>query len=93
MADTDGDGVDDYTEVVLLGTDPLVSNTADLAPRGSPDDAVNVADYLILVQLVSGAVEPTASEIALGDLNNNGELDAGDLVLMSRIVLGEIPVP
>jgi subtilisin family serine protease len=93
LADTDGDGVDDYTEVVLLGTDPLVSNTADLAPRGSPDDAVNVADYLILVQLVSGAVEPTASEIALGDLNNNGELDAGDLVLMSRIVLGEIPVP
>jgi subtilisin len=93
FADTDGDGLDDYDEVITYGTDPLASNTADLAPRGSVNGVINVADYLILTRLVSGAVTPTMAEIAFGDLNDNGGLDAGDLVLMSRIVLGQIPAP
>jgi hypothetical protein len=85
--DTDGDGLSDGDEVNAYSTDPLTSNTADLAPRGSPNGSIDVADYLILTRLVSGAIAPTAAEIAFGDLNGNGGLDAGDLVLMSQMVL------
>ena len=93
LTDSDTDGLDDYEEVITYGTDPLTANTADLAPRGSPDGAIDVADYLILTRIVSGAIDPTGAEIAFGDLNNSGGLEAGDLVLMLRIVLGEIPPP
>lgn len=93
LADTDGDGLSDGDEVTTYSTDPLASNTADLAPRGSPNGMIDVADYLVLMRLVSGAIAPTGAEIAFGDLNASGVLDAGDLVLMSRIVLGEIPAP
>ena len=87
LADTDADGVNDGDEVNTYSTDPLTSNKADLAPRGSPDGVIDVADYLVLTRLVSGAISPTMAEMAFGDLNDSGGLDAGDLVLMSRNVL------
>jgi Subtilase family/Bacterial TSP3 repeat len=93
LVDTDGDGLDDYSEAVTLHTDPLVSNLADLAPRGSPDGQVNAADLLILTRLVSGEDVATDMEQLLGDLDHNGVLDTGDLVLLMRVVDGLIPVP
>jgi len=93
LADTDGDGLSDGYEVNTYGTDPLASNRADLAPRGMPDGVVDAADYLILTRLVTGAITATTDEITLGDLNDSGGLDAGDMVLMLRVVNGEIPVP
>ena len=93
LADTDGDGINDYSEVVVSGSDPTVSNRGDLAPRGALDGVVDVADYLILTRLVTGAITATGSEIVFGDLNYNDGLDAGDLVLMMRVVNGEIALP
>jgi subtilisin family serine protease len=92
-ADSDGDGLSDYQEVVVLGTDPLSPNQGDLAPRGNPDGIINVADYLVLTRLVSGALEATADETLRGDTNNNGSLDTGDLVLLLQIVLGAPAAP
>jgi hypothetical protein len=54
--------------VVTCSTDPLASSTADLVPGGSVNGVINVADYLILTRLVSGAVTPSMAEIAFGDL-------------------------
>jgi hypothetical protein len=58
-----------------------------------PDGVVDAADYLVLTRLVTGAITATTDEITLGDLNDSGGLDAGDMVLMLRVVNGEIPVP
>ena len=93
LADTDGDGLDDYEEIIVYGTDPQTSNRGDLAPRGSLDGVVNVADYLVLTRLVAGEITPTSGEILLGDLNESGGLDAGDLVLMLRTVLAQESLP
>jgi subtilisin family serine protease len=93
ISDSDGDGLSDFDEVVTYGTDPLESNRGDLAPRGSPDGTLNAGDYLVLTRLISGIETPTASEQLLGDLNNNGGLDSGDLVLLMRVIQGQIPLP
>lgn len=91
--DSDDDGVNDYDEVIIWGSDPLTSGRGDLGPYGSPDNTIDLGDYLILSRMVIGTIMPTAAEITYGDLNNNGGLDAGDLVLMMRVIQGEIPLP
>jgi subtilisin family serine protease len=92
-ADSDADGLTDYEEVVIYATDPLASNLGDLAPRSNPDGIINVADYLVLTRLVNGVIEPIAAESMLGDLNDNGNLDGGDLVLLLQTVLGAPAAP
>ena len=92
--DTDADGLSDGDEVNIYGTDPLFTNNpGDLAPRGAPDGVLNAADALILTRLVTGQITATPVELLLGDLNYNAGLDAGDLVLLQRAVLGLIPAP
>ena len=55
------------------------------------DGQVNVADYLLLTQFVLGTGStPTADERNAGDMNLNGQLEAGDLVVHSRTVMGLI---
>lgn len=93
LSDTDADGVNDGDEVTIWNTDPLGSNIADLAPVGTRNGIVNIADYVILLRMINGELTPTAADVAFADLNKNGSLDVGDAVLMSRIVLGPIPVP
>jgi hypothetical protein len=92
-ADSDADGLTDYEEVIVYATDPLASNLGDLAPSGSPDGIINVADYLVLTRLVSGATDPIAPASVVGDLNSNGSLDSGDLVLLLQAVLGAPAAP
>jgi len=93
LVDTDGDGLDDYAEVIVLGTDPLISNRGDLAPHGAPNGTVDLGDYVVLSRLVTGVLIATPTEELLGDLNDNGDLDTGDLILLMRVVQGLIPVP
>jgi len=55
------------------------------------DGQVNIADYLLLTQFVLGTGStPTAAELSAGDMNQNSQLEAGDLVIHSRTALGLI---
>lgn len=76
---------------------PVGLPAGDLAPRGSPDGQLNVADFLLLQRIVIGLETPTSYEELVGDvapLNNpDGQLNAGDLVVLMRAVMGEITLP
>ncbi|MFV2005263.1 MAG: hypothetical protein ACC650_08640, partial [Gammaproteobacteria bacterium] len=92
--DTDGDGLTDGDEVNIYMTDPLFANLpGDLAPRGAPDGKLNTADVLIMYQLVLGQIIPNAGEMLLADLNQDNEVNAGDLILSIRMALGLMPMP
>jgi len=66
----------------------------DLAPRGNPDGQLNVADLLVLTQLVNGAITATPTEEIVGDvgpLNSaDGVLDVRDMLILQRAVLGKV---
>jgi subtilisin family serine protease len=94
LKDTDGDGLDDDYEIYTYGTDPLASNRGDLAPSGAPDGIISVGDVLLLSRfLLDDSITATAQEIILGDLNDSGGLDVGDLMIMMRVLHGDIPLP
>jgi len=92
LADTDDDGLSD-SEEVSLGMNPSASNRGDLAPYSMPNGTLNIADVLVMNRILLGDITATATEITLGDLNNNGSLDIGDQVLLLRMVTGIIPPP
>ena len=83
--DIDGDGFVDGEQD--LGTDPTVSNMGDMAPRGHPDSQFNAGDLVVLTRMVMGEIEPTSLEAALADMNSDGQIDVGDLLLLQQAVL------
>jgi len=91
--DSDDDGVDDYAEVFTYGTNPLASNFGDVGPYGSADGMVDLRDYLVLTRMVLQQIQPNTAEIAFGDLNHNAVLDAGDLVILQRVILSQAGIP
>lgn len=82
--DTDSDGLTDGNEINVYGTDPNSSDTGDLAPSGSPDGIVNIADLLLLTRFVEGLAIPTAYEQAVGDMNSDDVLDIRDVLFLRR---------
>lgn len=89
MPDTDGDGVDDGIEI-LQATDPLDENDFIISGDVNFDGEVNVADYLLLSQYVLGLKVPGAGELYAADMNRNEILNAGDMVIMMRTILGNL---
>ena len=56
--------------------------------------ALNAGDVLLLTRLLmDNSIAATPQEIILGDLNDSGGLDVGDLVIMQRVLQGDIPLP
>lgn len=87
--DTDGDGFVDGEQD--HGTNPVISNRGDLAPRGAPDNLINVGDLLVLTRLVTGVIQPTGLEPFLGDLNGDTQLDTPDVLLLQKALLNGTP--
>jgi hypothetical protein len=90
-ADSDDDGFNDGVEVGT-GTDPLDITSypgpdGDLAPYGEPDGALNAADILIATRIVLGEIQPSSHDLAHGDINNDGVISLGDLILIYDAVL------
>jgi len=58
---------------------------------------LNVADYLILQRIVLGVLEASPGENLVADVapfgNSDGQLNAGDLVVMMRAISGQIILP
>ncbi len=63
-------------------------------PARAPfDGSLDASDYRVLIRLATGELSPTPLESTLGDLNDNGALDAGDVSQPARILLGLSPPP
>ncbi|MHB1140916.1 MAG: S8 family serine peptidase [Sulfuricaulis sp.] len=86
VADTDGDGLTDGQEINTYGTNPVVSNKGDVAPYGTADGKVDIADLLVLMRFVRGAAAPSSRDLALGDMNGDSVLDIRDMLLLLRAV-------
>ena len=74
--DKDGDGLRDVDEWLVYGTD---ARSSDTDGDGIPDG-----------QEISQGTDPmlTSSYSGSGDLNGNGQLDVGDLLLVTQLALG-----
>ena len=87
-SDTDGDGLLDGAD-----PDPLVVyvGDGDLAPRGTPDGHINVADLLIAQQIALELITPTAIDLSHGDVyppgTPDGVIDMSDILLIRQMIL------
>lgn len=86
LADTDSDGLDDGDEVNNWSTNPLASNSGDVGPRLAPDDVLNASDLVVLTRLVTGIITPLYPEDILGDINDDSQIDAADLLLLQQLI-------
>jgi subtilisin family serine protease len=86
-SDSDSDDVSDGDELNIYGTDPNTSNAGDVGPRGSPDNQLNAADLVVMLQLVTGTITPTTLELILADINNDDQIDVADLLLLQQAIL------
>ena len=63
----------------------------DIAPFNSPDGIVNVADILIMTQVVMGAITADAITLAHGDIYPvdapDGAITVSDLLILYQLVL------
>ena len=85
-ADTDGDGVDDATEM-LYGTNPLDSSDYVIPGDVNFDRLVDLPDYMLLLRFVLGMEQPSIPAANAGDMNRNSQMDAGDLVILLHQIL------
>ncbi len=84
--DTDGDGINDYNEVNYDGNPNAYTPGADLNPLSADTDGDSLGDGADTLPLLynynDGDVAPLGAP--------NGVVNAGDLVVMQRIVLEEV---
>ena len=89
--DSDGDGVWDGQEVQDM-TDPNDDTSfsfmpGDIAPLGAPNLMLNAADLVVAMRYVLGELTPVDQDVLNRiDLNANGGVDAGDLVILQQMI-------
>ena len=59
----------------------------DLAPFDNPDDLINAADLMIATQLALDQRVAGPLQYAHGDMNNDGDIDVVDLLLIQQLVM------
>ncbi len=98
VRDSDGDGIWDGTEVAF-GSDPTDAESVALFPGAGDVDqngVVDIGDALLLERYLMGgpgapSIDPTAADLA-PVAGPNDSIDLGDLVLLMRVVAGEVHV-
>jgi len=86
--DTDNDGFFDADDPL-----PIVFNymDGDLAPLGSPDGVINIADYVIARRILEGDILPTDIQLSHGDLYPqalpDGEFTTSDVLILYQHLL------
>jgi len=87
-SDTDGDSFADNTDPIPFDFN---YSDADVAPLGSPDGIVNVADYVIFQRLLQQNLAPSVIEIAHGDIYPvgapDGVIDLSDYLQLKSMLL------
>jgi hypothetical protein len=80
LADSDGDGLSDFDEVAFDGDSSQYTPGLDLNPLSNDTDGDGLLD----------AVDPIPLTVNLGDgdMNADGSINAGDLLITTRIVMG-----
>jgi len=92
--DTDGDGFDDDVEVGA-GSDPLDALDTPATGDINDDGVVDAADLMLALEFTFGTV-PDAGQMLRGDVAPlaggipapDGQIDAGDVLLIQRKILG-----
>ena len=84
--DTDGDGFVDGE--LDFGNDPTVADFADgnIAPLGAPDMLVNAGDFVVAMRIVIGNLPVTQQALGHIDLNADGVINTGDLLLLMDLI-------
>lgn len=84
---TDGDAYLDNADLYPLNFN---FEDGDLAPLGSPDGIINVADLAIATQIILGTINPGINELTHGDVypigSPDGVIDMSDLILIRQII-------
>ena len=97
--DTDNDGFSDGYEIAA-GSDPLDQTSVPTTPSGdiNGDGLVNIIDLLMARQILSGEITLSPSQYLRADVaplvsglpSPNGTFDLGDILIISRKVMGDI---
>ena len=59
----------------------------DIAPLGAPNLMLNAADLVVAMRYVLGELTPVDQDVLNRiDLNANGGVDAGDLVILQQMI-------
>lgn len=88
LSDTDNDGLQDDIDVLPLNFNYA---DADIAPLGSPDGQVNVADFVVYQRILRNEISPSAQLISHGDVyppgSPDGVIDLSDFILMRSLLM------
>ena len=83
-SNTDGDSCDDCAYGWFdPDNDGCIYMPGDL----NLDDAINIVDVVMLVNIILGNIEPSDTQLIVADLNNDTTINIADIVILINIIL------